>query len=91
MGGRHPMQVTVRCAEPSSAASLLVRLDSVVSLSLHDDRRGMLISTTDLDAFYTMLNRLVTKGEIDVESVTPADDDVQSVYRYLIDDDGGPS
>ena len=34
-----------------------------------------------------MLNRLVVEG-LEVEGVTPADDDVNSVYEYLIGGEG---
>ena len=44
--------------------------------------------TRDPDEFYLALNRLVLDG-VDLESVAPADDDVHSVYQYLIGPDGG--
>jgi len=31
-----------------------------------------------------MLGGMAAAGEIDIEAVLPADDDVQSVYQYLI-------
>jgi len=88
MGARHPLKLALRCAAPGMVASKLVRHDHVVSLQLHDDRRGMWVTTTDLGAFYELLNRLVIEGGISLDSVEPADDDMQSVYRYLIDDGG---
>jgi len=54
---------------------------------MHEDGRGLLIKTGDADRFYLTLNRLVQTG-IDVESVVPADDDVNSVYEYLIGTEG---
>ena len=43
----------------------------------------MLIKTKSPDKFYLLLNRIALNG-ISVESVTPADDDVHSLYEYLI-------
>jgi len=43
----------------------------------------VLLKTRDADGFYLALNQLATNG-IDVESIAPADDDVLSVYEYLI-------
>ena len=37
----------------------------------------------DAGRFYLLLNRIAQNG-IDIESVAPADDDVLSVYEYLI-------
>jgi hypothetical protein len=35
-------------------------------------------------AFYLLLNRVILESGLEVESVAPADDDVNSVYQYLI-------
>ena len=47
---------------------------------------GLLIKTKDADRFYLALNRIALNG-IQIESVAPADDDVNSVYEYLIGSD----
>ena len=47
---------------------------------------GVLIKTRDADRFYRLLNHLDLNG-IDIEGVTPADDNVNSVYDYLIGDE----
>ena len=38
----------------------------------------------DADGFYLLLNRIVLDSGLEVESVAPADDDVNSVYQYLM-------
>ena len=53
------------------------------------DGKGILLRTTDADQFYLMLNRIVLETGMTVESVAPADDDVNSVYQYLIGGEGG--
>jgi ABC-2 type transport system ATP-binding protein len=50
---------------------------------IHNDERGLLIKTKDEDRFYLMLNHIALHG-VEIESVAPADDDVNSVYEYLI-------
>jgi ABC-2 type transport system ATP-binding protein len=45
-----------------------------------------LIATRDADRFYLMLNCVALNG-IEIESVAPADDDVNSIYEYLIGND----
>lgn len=84
----HPMQVLVRCADPSDLASRIFALDSVVEARLHDDHRGLLVRTRDADRFYRLLNRLVVEHGVDLEEVAPVDDDAQAVYRYLIEQEG---
>ena len=84
----HPMQVLVRCDRPSFVASRIFELDSAVEIKIHDDRRGLLVQTRDADKFYLLMNRLVMEHELELEAVAPADEDVQAVYRYLIEKDG---
>jgi ABC-2 type transport system ATP-binding protein len=84
----HPMQILIRCAAPGVLASRIFEMDSVVEARVHVDGKGLLIRTRDPERFYLTLNRLVAGG-VDLESVAPADDDVHSVYEYLIGPDGG--
>jgi ABC-2 type transport system ATP-binding protein len=79
----HPMQILVRCHQPSELAARAFAEDHVVEARIHADRQGLLIKTRDADRFYKALNRLALDG-IDIESVSPADDDVNSLYEYLI-------
>jgi ABC-2 type transport system ATP-binding protein len=85
----HPMQILVRCSRPSVVASRLFCQDHVVEAKLNTDGKGLLVRTQDADQFYLLLNRIVLEEEIAVETVAPADDDVNSVYQYLIGGSGG--
>jgi hypothetical protein len=38
--------------------------------------------------FYLLLNQIVESGAVELEAVAPADDDVNSVYQYLIGPEG---
>jgi ABC-2 type transport system ATP-binding protein len=78
-----PMQILVRCNSPSAFASKVFAEDSVVEARVHTDGKGVLIKTREPDKFYLLLNKIALNG-IAVESVIPADDDVNSLYGYLI-------
>jgi ABC-2 type transport system ATP-binding protein len=84
-----PMQILVRCDHPNSLAARLFEQNHVVEAKLHTDGHGLLLRTTDADGFYLLLNRIVMDSGLEVESVAPADDDVNSVYQYLIGGEGG--
>ena len=79
----HPMQILIRCDKPGALASQVFKDDCVVEVRIHTDRQGVLVKTRDADRFYLMLNHIAQDG-INIESVAPADDDVLSVYEYLI-------
>jgi len=84
MDVEHPMQVLIRCDQPSLLAARMFRDDNVVEARLHDDRRGLFVKTRNPDRFYLLLNEVVAQGEIEVESIAPVDDDLSAVYDYLI-------
>jgi ABC-2 type transport system ATP-binding protein len=85
----HPMQILVRCNAPNLLASRLFSQDHVVEAKLNRDGQGVLVRTLDADQFYILLNRIISEEEINLQAVSPADDDVNSVYQYLIGSGGG--
>jgi ABC-2 type transport system ATP-binding protein len=64
-------------------ASKAFEQDHVVEAQLLTEGSGVLIKTRDADRFYRLLNHLALNG-IDIKGATPADDNVDSVYDYLI-------
>jgi ABC-2 type transport system ATP-binding protein len=84
-----PMQILVRCNDPGGLAARLFQQDSMVEAKISRDRKGLLLRTTDADSFYLLLNRVILESGLEVESIAPADDDVNSVYQYLIGGEGG--
>jgi ABC-2 type transport system ATP-binding protein len=81
----HPMQIMIRCDRPQEFASRVFASDSVVEATLHQDRQGLFIKTRNADAFYQLLNRVVIENGVNIESVSPVDDDLNAVYHYLIE------
>lgn len=81
---KHPLQILIRVDRPQELAARAIAEDSVVEVKLAPDRRAILVRTEDADAFFLLLNKIVLDGRFVVESVTPADDDVNAVYQYLI-------
>ena len=78
-----PMQILVRCDKPHVLAARLFEKDHVVEGKLQDDRT-LLVRTRDADGFYLLLNNVILESGLVVETVAPADEDVNSVYQYLI-------
>lgn len=79
----HPSQIMIRCNRPRELAAKMFTSEQAIEVSIHKDERGLLLKTRDADRFYLALNELALNG-IEIESIAPADDDVLSVYEYLI-------
>ena len=79
----HPTQILIRCNQPRELAAKMLEYPHTIAVSIHNDERGLLLKTRDADRFYLAMNEIALSG-IDIESVAPADDDVLSVYEYLI-------
>ena len=79
------MQVLVRCDRPGALAARLFAEGLATEVELHEDGLGLLARTRTPDRFFLALNGAVLSDGIQVETVTPADDDVKAVYRYLIE------
>lgn len=80
-----PMQVLVRCDRPGFLAARLFGDGLVSEVELHEDGGGLLARTKTPDRFFLALNEAVIAGGLEVDTITPADDDVKAVYRYLIE------
>ena len=83
-----PAQILIRCDRPSAMASKVFEQDHVVEALLLADGSGLLVKTRDAERFYRMLNQIAL-GDIRIEGVAPADEDVNSVYEYLIGNEEG--
>lgn len=79
----HPMQILIRCNRPQALAARLFEHEHIVEAKVHTDGGGLLIKTKAADQFYLLLNKIALNG-IEIDTVAPVDDDVNSVYDYLI-------
>lgn len=85
----HPAQIFIRCDRPRDLAAKMMESEHTIEVRIHNDGHGLLIKTKDADRFYLALNHIALNG-VQIESVAPADDDVNSVYEYLIGNDEVP-
>lgn len=95
----HPMQIMVGCDRPRELAARLFAASHIVEARLYSDRegadsqggdrRGLLIRTTNADAFFLLINQIVTESDLAIDLVMPVDDDLSAVYHYLIGSSGG--
>jgi ABC-2 type transport system ATP-binding protein len=84
----HPMQILIRCDRPAVVASHVFTQDSVVEVKIHADNAGLLVSTKNPRKFYRLLNQIILDNDLSVEAIAPADENVHSVYEYLLGGNG---
>jgi ABC-2 type transport system ATP-binding protein len=84
----HPMGIRVRCDRPALLASRAFSENHVVEVRIEEDGTGVLVRTRSADQLYMLINRVVLEEGLTIEGVTPIDDDVHSVYSYLIGSNG---
>ncbi len=80
----HPSTILVRSDRPERLAERLFADGSVVEARIGEDSASIVVRTRDSEGFYRVLNRIVIEEDLSIEAVTPTDDDVHSVYKYLV-------
>ncbi len=91
----HELQWLVRCPKPARLAALGLEARAENGRPLINQARvfdrpepALLLGTPAPAAFFLALNAWIARGEIEVETITPADDDLDAVYRYLFGQEG---
>jgi len=88
MDAEHPLGILIRCDKPGQLARHVFGHEHVIEARVHDDGLGLLVRTRDSDGFFRALGEIALTTDLVIDSVTPADDDVEAVYRYLIGGSG---
>ncbi len=78
----HPHAVTIESRDPKRVAAQFV--SDAATLGIEYSNGQVVIRTSDPNAFYQKLNDLVLDSGLDIASIRCADDDLQSVFEYLI-------
>ncbi|MEZ5352515.1 MAG: ABC transporter ATP-binding protein [Bryobacteraceae bacterium] len=82
----HPSQFLVRCENASRLASELFAAPHVSEVRLHGDRAGLLVHTRSREEFTRLVGQLAIDGHR-IDSIIAADENVDSLYGYLIGGD----
>ena len=79
----HPSQFIVRCREALQVAALLFAEGHVTEIRLNEDRMGLLVMTRNPEQFSRSIGRIALEGH-KIDSIIPADENVDALYEYLI-------
>jgi len=78
----HPHAVTIACADPHGLADHFI--NESTTLNVEFENSTVTIRTRDPNGFYERLNDLAAKGHVVVETLRCPDDNLQSVFDYLV-------
>ena len=81
----HPHKVYLRCDKPRILASICVGFEDVASVEFESMEDGMVIETLKPDDFYSRLPEIVVENQIQVDQLYSPDDNLQAVFKYLVD------
>jgi ABC-2 type transport system ATP-binding protein len=81
---QHPHRVRIGAPDPRAVAEKLVALPYVVSVRFDPDGRELEIQTLEPGRFYDELARIVLEHGISVDSFTSPDNNLESVFAYLV-------
>jgi ABC-2 type transport system ATP-binding protein len=82
----HPHQISISCKNPRSLAQRLVSSPSIQSLEIPKDRDTVVFRTNRRDIFFDLLMAELARSEYQVTEIYSPDDNLQSVFDYLIGD-----
>jgi ABC-2 type transport system ATP-binding protein len=78
-----PRQVFVDCSDPRALASQLIGTSNVIGVYVNDGR--LMIEAADAREVAMRLPQLAISGGISIARVEPADESLESVFRYLVE------
>ncbi len=82
---RFPLTVRVVCDDRKRLASILSGMENVISISYEQGVDTLLVRTGDPNMFYEGFQQIVMKGEIKVRSIDSPDDNLNAIFKYLVD------
>jgi ABC-2 type transport system ATP-binding protein len=78
-----PHRIRIGATEPRRLATTLVERGLVTALSLRADH--VVVDTLDIDALGRQIATIAVELELRLTEITPLDDDLESVFRYLVE------
>ncbi|MGI6455010.1 MAG: ABC transporter ATP-binding protein [bacterium] len=79
-----PRHVQIQTPDRRLLSNLLVQFPEVQTISFGDEPDLLIVMTTEADSFYPRLNQIVLEKKIPIHEVVTLDDNLQSVFDYLV-------
>jgi ABC-2 type transport system ATP-binding protein len=80
----HPHRIVLKCPAFRALAAKLVRCDDVVGIELRLSETAIVVETHAPDQFYARLPGLALEADTPLEEVYSDDDNLEAVFKYLV-------
>jgi len=80
----HPHQISVRSSDPRALAARFVGDRSIQKMTFGPDGQTLVVETHKRDEFFGRLTGVVLEAGLEVEEISSPDDNLQSVFEYLV-------
>ncbi|HSF17716.1 MAG TPA: ABC transporter ATP-binding protein [Vicinamibacteria bacterium] len=80
----HPHRIAIRTPSPRALARRLLEAPAVLSIEFSEELGRLELETNDPESFYSFVSTLVLEENAVVDEIQSADDDLESVFRYLV-------
>jgi ABC-2 type transport system ATP-binding protein len=78
-----PRRIRVVCDQPARLAAALVGAEAAMGIRI--DGNSVVVDTNDIDVFGRQIAPLAVSTGTRIREVRPLDDDLESVFRYLVE------
>lgn len=79
-----PRHVRIITPERQRLSNILVACDEVQTISFGDDPDEITVQTTSPDSFYQRMEGIVLDEELPIRQIVTLDDNLESVFNYLV-------
>ena len=81
---KHPHNIIIESDKIDELAKKFVETDCVVSIEFREDKSGLIVQVSKPDEFFNIMPDLVEEIGCNVSKMYSLDDDLESVFRYLV-------
>ncbi len=82
---KFPLTVKITCEKRRELASILSKMENIISLSYAGGQNVLLVRTGDPNLFYDGFQEIILDEGIRIDSIDSPDDNLDAIFKYLVD------
>ncbi len=82
---KYPHNIFIGTGKTSELAKSLIKENYVISVTKHLQPPGVMVQTHQPEIFYSNIARILSKNNIEISRLYSTDDNLDAVFRYLVE------